>query len=309
MLIRVDNLVKDYGRTRAVDGISFDFAPGQIFGFVGPNGSGKTTTMSIMATLLEPTDGDVFLDGVSVVQYPEKARRLIGFMPDSLPAHKDMTVHEYLDFFARAYGVDSNRRKAVIEGIEEFTNLKDIRNKFLVALSKGMKQRVSLARALVHDPPVLIMDEPAAGLDPRARIELRELLRALARQGKAILISSHILTELEEICNGAVIIEKGRILRYGTIEQIHQLEQSHRTIGIRVAGELDGLHRELLQMPHVSDVRHSGNMIEIDIEASDEIGGTILKTLIEKGYPVCEFSPRQVDLEDIFMSITKGEVQ
>jgi ABC-2 type transport system ATP-binding protein len=183
MQVRVVNLKKHFGRTRAVDDINFSFASGQVFGFIGPNGAGKTTTIRILATLLEPTGGNAFVDGVSVVEDPEKARRIIGYVPDTLPTHNDMTVHEYLDFFARAYSIRANRRRKVIESIEEFTNLTSIRDKFIHALSKGMKQRVSLARSLVHDPSALVMDEPAAGLDPRARVELRELIKILAEQG------------------------------------------------------------------------------------------------------------------------------
>lgn len=193
MRVSVTHLKKYYGRTKAVDDISFSFTTGQIFGFVGPNGAGKTTTMRVLATLDEPTSGNAYIDGVSVLEYPEKARRMVGYVPDNLPTHRDMSVHEYLDFFGRAYGLKGNHRQQVIERIEEFTNLTGIREKFLVALSKGMKQRVSVARALLHDPPVLIMDEPAAGLDPRARIELRELLRCCrckARPSSSAPISS-----------------------------------------------------------------------------------------------------------------------
>ena len=209
MDVRVNNLKRYFGGTKAVDGVSFSFSSGHIVGFVGPNGAGKTTTMRILATLDEPTEGDATIDGVSVVDEPEKARRLVGFMPDTLPTHRDMTVHEYLDFFARAYGLRGANRNALVERVEEFTNLTGINRKFLRDLSKGMKQRVSLARSLVHDPPVLVLDEPANALDPRARIELRELLKILADQGKAILVSSHILTELAEMCNGVVIVEQG----------------------------------------------------------------------------------------------------
>src|SRR6266545_8004039 len=194
MKIEVVNLKKHFGPTHAVEDVSFAFSSGQVVGFVGPNGAGKTTTMRILATLDEPTAGDALIDGVSVVEEPERARHLVGYVPDSLPTHRDMSVHEYLDFFARAYGLKGLYRASVIESVEEFTGLTGLRDKMLVALSKGMKQRVSLARALLHDPEVLVMDEPAAGLDPRARIELRELLRVLSSQGKAILISSHILT-------------------------------------------------------------------------------------------------------------------
>ncbi|HEX9986564.1 MAG TPA: ABC transporter ATP-binding protein, partial [Thermoanaerobaculia bacterium] len=180
MRVDVRSLRKSFGATTAVDDVSFSFGGGEVIGFVGPNGAGKTTTMRILATLDEPTSGDAFFDGVSVLQEPEEARRRVGFVPDALPTHADITVHEYLDFFARAYRITGARRKQVIESIEEFTNLTGIRHKLLKALSKGMNQRVCLARALLHDPQVLILDEPAAGLDPRARIELRELIKVFA---------------------------------------------------------------------------------------------------------------------------------
>ena len=167
MDVSIVNLKRYFGKTKAVDDISFSFSSGHIFGFVGPNGAGKTTTMRILATLDDPTEGNAYVNGVSLVDDPEKARKFIGFMPDTLPAHRDMTVHDYIDFFARAYGLRGAKRLAVVESVEEFTNLKGIREKLLRALSKGMKQRVSLARAIVHDPPVLVLDEPAAGLDPR----------------------------------------------------------------------------------------------------------------------------------------------
>ena len=216
-----------------------------------PTGAGKTTTScGILATLDEPSEGDCTVDGVSVVQEPEKIRRLIGFMPDTLRTLRDLTVREYLDFFARAYGLRGSHRRSAIASVEEFTNLTGINQKTLKALSKGMKQRVSLARALIHDPPLLIMDEPAAGLDPRARIELRELLRVLAQRGKAILISSHILTELSEICDGAVIIERGKILRAGMLHEIingrtdaDAAMAPRRTLTIRPLARLDELYQ------------------------------------------------------------------
>src|SRR3954469_3175426 len=234
MEVEVQNLRKEYGRTRAVNGISFAFGGGQIFGFIGPNGAGKSTTMRVLATLEEPTAGTATVDGVSVIEEPERAHRMIGYVPDNLPSHRDVTVHEYLDFFARAYGIRGAARRRTVEGVEEFTNLVGIRDKSLSALSKGMKNRASIGRALVHDPPVLLMDEPAAGLDPRARIELRELLKVLAGRGKAVLISSHILSELAEISTAALIIERGKILRAGTLEEIiHGAGAAHRTVVIR----------------------------------------------------------------------------
>lgn len=309
MDVKIVNLKRHFGKTRAVDDISFEFSSGDVFGFVGPNGAGKTTSMRILATLDEPTDGNAFVNGVSLVDEPEKARRHIGFMPDALPAHRDITVHEYIDFFARAYGLRGQKRLTMVDSVEQFTNLKGIREKFLRALSKGMKQRVSLARSLVHDPPVLILDEPAAGLDPRARVELRELLRVLADQGKAILISSHILTELAEICNGAVIIEQGRILRAGTMTQILSRESPQRTIVIRAAGGPDALHKELLQVPTVQEARMVGEEVEIRVDGGEDTHSDILTHLIGKGFRIVDFRQRQMDLEDVFMTVTKGDVQ
>ncbi len=309
MDVRIVNLKRYFGKTRAVDDISFEFSSGNVFGFVGPNGAGKTTAMRILATLDDPTEGNAYVDGISLIDDPEKARRHVGFMPDALPAHRDITVHEYLDFFARAYGLRGVKRRSVVDSVEQFTNLKGIREKFLYALSKGMKQRVSLARALVHDPPVLILDEPAAGLDPRARIELRELLRVLADRGKAILISSHILTELAEVCNGAVIIEQGKILRAGSMEQIVAAESPHRVIVIRASNGADSLHKELLQVPLVQEARIIGEEVEIRVDGGEDSHSDILTHLVGKGFRILDFRQRQMDLEDVFMTVTKGEVQ
>lgn len=306
MDVQVKKLVKHFGKTTAVDDVSFSFHGGQIFGFVGPNGAGKTTTIRILATLLDPSSGDATVNGCSVVEHPEKARRHVGYMPDSLPAHADISVHEYLDFFARAYGVRSVRRRAVVEGVEEFTGLRSFRGKFLKALSKGMKQRVSLARALVHDPKVLILDEPAAGLDPRARVELRELLRILCEQGKAILISSHILTELAEICDGAVIIEKGQLLGAGGLGDLHQAGQQKQTAVVRVLEGQDALHKQLLQIPGVDDVRVNGPLLEVDLNGDDQLACHILKQLVLQDFPIVEFRMHQANLEDIFMNVTNG---
>ncbi len=310
MKIEVVNLKKHFGRTRAVDDVSFAFSSGQVVGFVGPNGAGKTTTMRILATLDEPTDGDALIDGVSVVEEPERARHLVGYVPDSLPTHRDMSVHEYLDFFARAYDLKGAQREKVTTSVEEFTNLSGIREKMLNALSKGMKQRVSLARALLHDPPVLIMDEPAAGLDPRARIELRELMRVLSSQGKAILISSHILTELAEICHAAVIIEHGKILMAGGIGELLTDNVARRSVLIRVLGDKkEELHRELLQMPNVEDARLNGDEVLVEVNGDEEGLCDLLAALVGRGYRVVEFKQQRANLEEIFMNVTRGVVQ
>jgi ABC-2 type transport system ATP-binding protein len=309
MLIQIEHLKKHYGRTRAVDDVSFSFSSGEIVGFVGPNGAGKSTTMRIIATLDEPTGGDVYLDGVSVVEEPEKAHRLIGYVPDALPSHRDISVHEYLDFFARAYGITNPTRKKVVESIEEFTNLVGIREKHVNALSKGMKNRVSVARALVHDPAVLIMDEPAAGLDPRARIELRELLKVLSSQGKAVLISSHILTELAEICTAAVIIERGKILRAGSLKQILTADVPHRTIVVRSLDDAELLHRHLLLSPNVQAARLVDHAVEVDLLGGEEDCWQLLAALMRDGHRVIEFHQQRAGLEQLFMSVTEGSVQ
>ena len=308
MQVNILNLRKDFGATRAVDDISFSFSSGQIIGFVGPNGAGKTTTMRILATLDEPTSGDAKIDGVSIVEVPEQSRRLIGYVPDALPMHRDISVHEYLDFFARAYGLAGRQRRQAIENIEEFTNLIGIRERTLYALSKGMKQRVSLARALLHDPPVLVMDEPAAGLDPRARVELRELLRILSDQGKAILISSHILTELSEICDSAVIIEQGRIITAGTLQEIAKSDVEQHTVLIRPLDRQDDLYKVLLLTPNVATVNHVGNEIEARITGSEETCSDLLTNLVREGYRIAEFKQQGSDLESVFMNVTQEEV-
>jgi ABC-2 type transport system ATP-binding protein len=310
MKIQVEKLRKQFGKTVAVDNISFSFDSGHIFGFVGPNGAGKTTTMRIISTIEEPTDGDVTLNGVSVCEEPEMARRLVGYVPDTLPAHADITVHEYLDFFARAYGLKGKKRTQAVAAIEEFTNVAGIREKHLKALSKGMKQRVSLGRALVHDPDVLILDEPAAGLDPRARVELRELLTLLAERKKAILISSHILTELTEICDGVVIIERGRILETGTIDEVLKKSAPRRTIAVRLLdGRVADLVKELSQTPFVEKVHDAVNEIHFEHSGDESAACDILARLVASGFKIVEFRQMKANLEDIFMNVTKGGVQ
>ena len=312
-MILVEGLRREYGKTIAVDRISFELKRGEIYAFVGPNGAGKSTTMRILATMEEPNEGTASIDGLSLIEHPEYARKHIGYMPDSLPSHYDINVHDYIDFFARVYGIKSPERSHRVESIEEFCNLSGILDKQIRALSKGMKQRVSLARALIHDPKFLLMDEPAAGLDPRARIELRELIRILADQGKTILISSHILSELAEICNSTLIIEQGRILRSGTLDEIvnHNASgESNRlqTIKIRSIEPQQKLCEFLANLPNIDLARQVGNWVEIDLEADDEIASQLLKTLVKK-FSIVEFHAKQAGLEEVFMNVTEGKVQ
>lgn len=311
MRIEVNNLVRTFGRTTAVDNVSFQFGAGQVVGFIGPNGAGKTTTMRIMATMDEPTSGDVRINGVSVVQQPEMARKLIGYVPDSLPTHRDMTVHDYVDFFARAYGLKGKTRINMVQQIEEFTNLLGIRQKTLTSLSKGMKQRMSLARALVHDPALLIMDEPAAGLDPRARIELRELIKALCAQKKAVLISSHILTELGEVCDTAVIIEQGKVLHSGTLDELTNPSAASpkRMVAIRTKNQQDELLTRLLETPGVVQAVFDGKYVEAEVAGDEDDCCDLLAELLKQNFRILEFKQVKADLEHLFMNITEGKVQ
>lgn len=323
-LLEVRNLTRDFGTFRAVDNVSFTLEPGVILGFIGPNGAGKTTTMKILATLDTPTWGEVLLDGHSIVNEPDRARPLIGYMPDRYGTYEDMTVFEFLDFFARAYGLKGAERRSRVESVMEFARLTELREKLTSALSKGMKQRVALGRTLLHDPRLLILDEPADGLDPRARIELRELLKALAEQGKAVLISSHILTELSEMCDTCAIIEQGRLLATGPVQEI--LAQSRGGLAeceldIRLTGSEDELKRAerlLLEQPNVKEVSIVGRGLRVQLALVsdsppppnwvDDASTQLLRTMIGAGLPVCSFQVHEADLEDAFLTVTKGRV-
>lgn len=323
MHIKISHLSRSFKKVKAVSDLTFEFASGNIFGFIGPNGAGKTTTIKIMASMDMPDAGDVFFDGVSVVNYPEKVRQLVGYMPDTLPGYKDIHVWEYLDFFARSFGLQGQQRRQTLAEIEEFTSLGDLREKQISTLSKGMKQRVSLARALVHNPQVLIMDEPAAGLDPRSRRELRSLLKILAGQGKAILLSSHILTELQDICDGAVIIEQGRLLSAGTIPQLlaqsrqkQQLEDANanadETVQLLIQCLRDGeaVRLKLLEHPAVLEVQVTlNNTVRAQLKCQDEEIPAIMATLFAAGLPIVGFAKQELGLEELFMRITSGKVQ
>ncbi|MBQ3748583.1 MAG: ABC transporter ATP-binding protein [Kiritimatiellae bacterium] len=285
---------------KAVDDLSFSFTSGEVVGFVGPNGAGKTTTMRMLATLDVPDSGDILIDGKSILDDPALAHRAVGFMPDDLPNRSDTTVDEYLDFFGRAYGLRGKELADAINGVEDFTGLVSFRDKTLRELSKGMKQRVSLARALVHDPQVIVMDEPANGLDPRARIELRELVRALAEQGKAILISSHILSELEEMCTTSVIIERGRRL---------STDFKDETAWIRLKFNSEGgeaILAKLLEMPSVKEAELSGAGFRVRIDAGDDAAESLAKELFAKDLVPIHFTSEAGRLEDVFMHVTKG---
>jgi ABC-2 type transport system ATP-binding protein len=315
--LEIRDLCRYFGRLRAVSHVSFAAYPGQVMGFIGPNGAGKTTTMRILATLETPTSGDAFIGGFSVIDDPDKARAIFGFMPDSFGKYDNMDVVEYLDFFARAYGFSGARRKDAIERVLVFTELRKLAHKPIKTLSKGMSQRLGLGRTLIHDPQVLILDEPAAGLDPRARVELRELIGLLARElNKTVLISSHILTELGEICNSAAIIEAGRILASGTIDEIRKLQRQKlrghaqsETIVCRVIARGEDLERWLLEQPFIEEVKRVDQILTFDFQGSAAEQAKLLKRMILEEFEVLEFQSKAESLEDAFMAITEGITQ
>ncbi len=307
--IELTCLHRHFGPVRAVDDVSFAVPRGHVFGYIGPNGAGKTTSMRILATLDSPSSGDAFVDGFSVTQDPERVRRRLGFMPDYFDTQPSILVEEYLDFFARAYGLMGAERLRAVRRVMGFTKLDGLRTKAIDSLSKGMKQRLCLGRAMIHDPPVLIMDEPAAGLDPRARIQLREMIGHLAAEGKSILVSSHILTELAEMCDTVAIIEQGRLLAVGTVDEIHRARQTHRTVQIRVLADAEGVCNWLAQQSELHDVHRAGETIEFRHEGDQEVEADLLRQLVTAGFRVAAFGSRTESLEDVFMRVTEGLVQ
>jgi ABC-2 type transport system ATP-binding protein len=308
-MLEPDGLVRYFDDVRAVDGVSFSVDRGKVLGFIGPNGAGKTTTMRILATLDEPQQGDARIGGYSVLEHPHDARRITGFMPDFAGVYVNTTVEEYLDFFARAYDLRGARRHQAVENIIEFMGIGDLRDRLVDSLSKGLQQRVALGRALVHDPQLLILDEPAANLDPRARIEFRTLMRELAADGKTILLSSHILSELSEICDVVAVIEHGRILAVGTVQEILKGLRPRRILSIRLAGNHDGLERFLLEQPGVLSAFEAGGRVQFEFEGGDDEQATLIGQVVTAGFRVLEFTAHNVGLEDLFLEITQGRVQ
>jgi ABC-2 type transport system ATP-binding protein len=314
--IELRGLHRHFGKLKAVNGVSFRAWPGQVMGFIGPNGAGKTTAMRVLATLDMPTSGDAFVNGFSVVDDPDTVRKILGFMPDSFGKYANMDVVEYLDFFARANGFKGAKRRDAVERVLVFTELRKLAHKPVKTLSKGMSQRLGLGRTLIHDPDVLVLDEPAAGLDPRARVEVRELIHLLATEmNKTVLISSHILTELGEICDSAAIIEAGLILASGTIDEINDLQRKHRgqvtatMLAVRALDRADELERWLLEQPFVGVVGNAGQTVSFEYEADEKSQHALLKSMIQQGFEIVEFHGKTESLEDAFMAITKGITQ
>ena len=309
-LVQVRNLVKNFGALRALDAVSFDLHAGEVHGFIGPNGAGKTTAMRIMAGVEQPDSGDVFLAGESLVRHPELCRRLVGFMPDYLDSYPGISVWEYLDFYARIFGARPDARRRRLADVVEFTGLSERLEQPVEGLSKGWLQRLSLARVLMHDPKVLILDEPAAGLDPRARIELRDLVVKLARNGRAVFISSHILGELSEMCDAVTIIDEGRLRSSGGMDVLRQNVDGGNRVAVRLLDAGGGEARRLaLFLAAVSGVTGSQETAEgavFNHDGTAEFKVELLKRLIMDGFRITDFHSATSSLEEAFMAVTGG---
>jgi ABC-2 type transport system ATP-binding protein len=317
-ILETRGLTKRYGKFTAVNELSLQVEQGAIYGFVGPNGAGKTTTMRMLTTLLEPTAGEAFVAGYSVRRQSRAVRRTIGYMPDFFGVYDDMTVWEYLDFFAACYEIAEGQRRGLIGDLLELVDLAHRRDDQVDTLSRGMKQRLCLARTLAHDPQVLILDEPASGLDPRARVEIRALLLELSRMGKTIFFSTHILADVAEICTQVGIVEAGRLVAQGSLAEMQRRLRPHRTLAITLLDRgTEALQSALFGREAVLEFRvvdqapqgvgeHA--VVEVDFAGDDAGVSRLLRDLVNAGLPVLRFSETVHDVEDVFMQVTKGIV-
>ncbi|MBI4582645.1 MAG: ABC transporter ATP-binding protein [Planctomycetes bacterium] len=308
--VRTRGLTKAYDGKLALDDLDLEIKKGDIFGYIGPNGAGKTTTIRILAALLWPTRGTAEIEGVDVVRQPRRIKELVGYMPDNFGVYENMTLWEYLDFFGAAYRIPRSKRKRVIEDVLALTDLGPKRDDAVSAFSRGMKQRACLAKTLLHDPQVLILDEPASGLDPRARIELRELLKELQRMGKTILVSSHILTELSTICNTVGIIEKGKLIASGEVRRILESLRAHREFSLELLdpAEASRARAWIAGQAGVKSAEPFGGTVKIVLDATEPEIAALLEGLVAEKIRFTGFREDLVDLETAFMTLTKGEL-
>jgi ABC-2 type transport system ATP-binding protein len=307
-MIELIDFGKDYGDFTAVRQLNLKIEAGELFGFIGPNGAGKSTSIRFLATLLKATRGDGMVNGYRVSTHTMDVRRSVGYMPDTFGVYDGMKVWEFLDFFAVAYGIPRARRKQTIGDVLELLDLTYKRDDYVNGLSRGMKQRLCLAKTLVHDPPVLILDEPASGLDPRARLEMKALLKELRRMGKTILISSHILSELADCCTSIGIIERGVLLMHGPMDEVYRRIRGNRILQVRFNGSLDAGVSLIRSSPHCRDVQVDGRQVTVEFEADDAGVAELLRQLVHAGIGVRSFAEKDPTLEDVFMLVTKGLV-
>jgi len=312
-MIETVNLTKKYGDFVALDNLNLVIEEGTCFGFIGPNGAGKTTTMKILATLLKPTWGEARIDGKVVGYQNHLIRPLIGYVPDFMGAYQDMTVGEYLEFFAACYGVPVSKRESTITEVLALTDLTHKTETEVNGLSRGMQQRLAVARVLIHDPKVLLMDEPSSGLDPRARIEMRELLKELRRIGKTILISSHILYELADLCNAVGVIEQGKLIFAGPVQDLMQRAKVGKVVQIQVESRTEEAAALLKSVKGVAKIElvleDGGKRMDVMLEPDAEITASELAArLLAQGFRLARLQPEQISLETAFMRVTKGLV-
>lgn len=306
-MLELKQLVKRYGSFTAVDHLSLTIPDGSIYGFVGPNGAGKTTTMRMMAGLLRATEGSILLGDVDMTKNPHMLRAKIGYMPDFFGVYDNLKVTEYMDFYAGAYEIPYRERGEIIDNLLEIVDLSHKKNDYVDALSRGMKQRLCLARSLVHDPSLLILDEPASGLDPRARVEMKEVLKQLQTLGKTVVISSHILPELAEMCTEVGIIHHGTLAAQGTVHDIMRKLTQKRMICVRPLGQVERVVAILQELPAVGGITANVADITFDFDGTDEMLADILRRLVEAEIPILSFQEKQGNLEEIFMQVTGGE--
>lgn len=307
-IIEARKLTKHYGDFVALDGLDLEIEKGDIFGYIGPNGAGKTTTIRIFATLLKQTSGHAYIDGIDVSQDPYEVKKILGFMPDSFGVYDGMRLREYLDFFGAAYKIPLRKRKAIIDDVLELTDLTGKSDDFVSSFSRGMKQRCCLAKTLIHDPKVLLLDEPASGLDPRARIEMKELLKTLKNMGKTILISSHILSELGDMCNKIGIIERGKLLASGEVRDIMAKVRQVLELRLEVLDGADVAAKILDSTPGIGDVERSGNEFQMQSNLGREQIADLHTRLVRDGVRVLFFEEEVASLEDVFLTVTKGGI-
>jgi ABC-2 type transport system ATP-binding protein len=306
-VIRTSGLRKTYAGFEALKGIDLHVREGDVYGFIGPNGAGKTTTIRVLTTLLEPTAGEAWVNGFSCWEQKEKVRGSIGYLPDNFGVYRDMTVTEYLHFFAAAYGIPNKQRPGLVKGLLELTDLDQKSDALIDSLSRGMQQRLGLARTLVHDPKVLILDEPASGLDPRARIEIREILRELQRMGKTILLSSHILPELQEVCSRIGILERGTLVAEGTIPEIMARVADAVQVEVRTTDDARAAV-VLRELPGITAVESADDQLLANLAGEVDLAG-ISEHLAGRGIWLRHLHRRAQTLEQVFMRLTQGLVQ
>lgn len=323
LAIETKQLTRYFGKLAAVQDLDLSVPQGSLFGLIGPNGAGKTTTLRMLAGLLEPTSGQILVNGEPIDENLNDLRRQIGYMPDFFGVYEDLVVWEYLDFFARCYNLPPNRRKQVIDELLDLVDLSEKRDAYVHTLSRGMRQRLCLAHAMVHDPVVLLLDEPASGLDPRARVEMRELLRELGAMGKTVVLSSHILAELAELCDSIGIIERGRLVASGRLESIRAQLESGRRLHIRVLSDVETAEKLLSAQPGVGEITRvapngansgqpeapsAGSELEVAFTGDDEAVADLLETIVAQKVRVASFRETHTGLEEVFLRLTKGEV-